>query len=478
MFTIEEILEFTGARLVKGDANSRISGVSVDSRTIKPNELFVAIRGRRFDGHSFIPQARRRGAGAILFSQALKRSSSIPLIGVKNTIRALGALAYYYRMRFKIPVVAITGSNGKTTTKEMLASILGRRFNVLCNPETQNNQIGVPLAILNLRQRHNLAVIEIGANHRGEIDRLSWIIKPTVGIITNIGPSHLEFFKTLKGVFEAKLELIRNLAKNGKLVINKDDRFLSQLNSTNLRTVTFGFNQSCNFYGQIIKRTEKETIFSLNRRHRIVLKTLGRHNVYNALASIAVARSFGISYNEIKKALALFEALPMRMQMLDIDNIKIINDCYNSNPGSLGCALDFLRDCSSIGKYKYDTTSKTALGHCRRQFSRNQRKKVVVCGDMMELGREAEKLHSNIGKRIAKGKIDFLITVGPLSRNVACGAYSAGMSQNSIRAFRNTAGAAEFLRGLIGPGDIVLIKGSRAMQMENIVECFTNSSIR
>jgi len=454
MFTIEEILESTGARLVKGNANSRISGVSVDSRTIKPNELFVAIRGRRFDGHSFIPQARRRGAGAILFSQALKRSSSIPLIGVKNTTQALGALACYYRMRFKIPVVAITGSNGKTTTKEMLASILGRRFNVLRNPETQNNQIGVPLAILSLRQRHNLAVIEIGANHRGEIDRLSWIIRPTVGIITNIGPSHLEFFKTLKGVFEAKLELIRNLAKNGKLVINKDDRFLSQLNSINLRTLTFGFNQSCNFYGQIIKRTEKETIFSLNRRHRIVLKTLGRHNVYNALAGIAVARSFGISYNEIKEALALFETLPMRMQMLDINNIKIINDCYNSNPGSLGCALDFLRDCS------------------------NQRKKVVVCGDMMELGRQAEKLHSNIGKRVAKGKIDFLITVGPLSRNVARGAYSAGMPRNSIRAFRNAAGAARFLLKVVGPGDIVLIKGSRAMQMEDVVKCFTSSSIR
>lgn len=454
MFTIKEILESTGARLIKGDTNSRISGVSVDSRTIKPNELFVAIRGRRFDGHSFIPQARRRGAGAILFSQAFKGSSSIPLIGVKNTIRALGALACYYRMRFKIPVVAITGSNGKTTTKEMLTGILGRRFNVLRNPGTQNNQIGVSLAILSLRQRHNLAVIEIGANHRGEIDRLSWIIKPAVGIITNIGASHLEFFKTLKGVFEAKLELIGNLAKNGKLVINKDDRFLSQLNSSNLRTLTFGFNQSSNFYGQIIKRTEKETIFLLNRRHRIVLKTLGRHNVYNALASIAVARSFGISYNEIKKALALFEALPMRMQMLDINNIKIINDCYNSNPGSLGCALDFLRDCS------------------------NQRKKVVVCGDMMELGRQAEKLHSNIGKRIAKGKIDFLITVGALSRNVARGAYSAGMSQNSIRAFRNTPEAARFLRGLIGPGDIVLIKGSRAMQMEDVVKCFTSSSIR
>ena len=461
MFTIKEILKSTGGRLIKGNINRRISGVSIDSRTIKENEIFMAIKGRRFDGHSFIEQAISSGAGAILFSNlhyeksalSLRAPNPISMGRVKDIVCALGALAHYPRRKFKIPVIAITGSNGKTTTKEMLNSIFGRRFNVLCNPETQNNHIGVPLSILKLRQRHNFAVIEIGANHPGEIDKLSWVVKPTVGIITNIGPAHIEFFRSLKGVFKAKLELIKNLVKGGKLILNKDDHFLSRLNGANFQTITFGFSRCSDFYGQIIKQTQKNTSFLLNERHHLVLNTLGRHNVYNALASIACARAFSISYDEIKDALRSFKAPSMRMQMLNINNIEIINDCYNSNPGSLVWALQFLREYTSRGK------------------------KIIVCGDMLELGRGAEKLHSNMGKRIAKGEIDFLITVGPLSRNIAQGAHLAGMPRNSIRTYKNTTGAAKFLRGLIETGDVVLIKGSRAMQMENVVKCFTSSSI-
>lgn len=461
MFTIDEIIDSTGGRLVAGIRKAKIDGVSIDSRTIGQGELFIAIRGRRCDGHRFIEQAKRRGAGAIIFSnarygvgvQGRKGLGPIPIIKVNNTVWALGALAYRHRSKFEIPVIAITGSNGKTTTKDMTSSILGKRFNVLCNPGTQNNYIGVPLTMLKLRREHNFAVIEIGANHAGEIDRLSWMIKPTIGVITNIEPSHLEFFKSLRGVFAAKLELTRNLTKNGKLVVNKDDSFLTQLNGANPQIITFGFNRASNFYGKIIRQSESQTHFLLNGRQNIILSTLGRHNVYNALASIALARCFGIGFNEIRDALALFQAPPMRMQLLNLNSIKIINDCYNSNPGSLACALDFLREYSSKGK------------------------KIVVCGDMLELGKEAEKLHADIGKKIAKGEIDFLITVGRLSRNVATGARSAGMAQDSIRTYDNTAEAARFLRGAIGPDDTVLIKGSRAMQMENVVKCFTNSSI-
>lgn len=461
MLTIKEILKSTGGRLIKGKITNRISGVSIDSRTIKQNELFVAIKGRRFDGHSFIEQAIFRGAGAIIFSNShvrvptsiFKAPNVISMVRVKDTVYALGALAYYHRRRFKIPVIAITGSNGKTTTKEMLSSILARRFNVLSTVGTQNNHLGVPLSILKLRQRHNFAVIEIGANHTGEIDKLSWMIKPTVGIITNIGPSHLEFFKSLKGVYKAKIELIKNLAKNGKLIINKDDRFLSQLNNAKFQTITFGFNRRSDFYGQIVKQTESRTFFLLNARHRLMLRTLGRHNVYNALASIACARAFSISYSEIKDALRSFQAPSMRMQLFDIKDIKIINDCYNSNPESLKWALELLREYKSFGK------------------------KIIVCGDMLELGRQAEKLHSDIGKKIVRAKIDFLITVGPLSRNIAQGAHLAGMPRNSIRTYYNTAKAAKFLCRFTHAGDVVLIKGSRAMQMEDVAECFTNSSI-
>lgn len=460
MFAIKEILECTGGKLVKGSSGGKVSGVSIDSRTIKPNELFVAIKGERFDGHVFIKEALTRGAAAIVFSgkryekTALKHPGAVPMLRVRNTVWALGALAYSYRARFKIPVIAVTGSNGKTTTKEMLKAILSKRFSVLCNPGTQNNHIGVPLAIFKLQKKHRLAVIEIGASRAGEIDRLSWIIQPNVGVITNIGPSHLKSFKNLQGVFKTKIELTKNLSRDAKLVINQDDRFLSGLNGPNLCRVTFGLNRSCDFYAEGIKQTEKETSFVLNGKHHITLKVLGRHNVYNALASIAVAKSFGIGYNEIKDALSIFKAPPMRMQLFDINNVRIISDCYNSNPDSLTFALEFLSEYSSRGK------------------------KIAVCGDMLELGERARSLHFDIGKKLAGRKIDFLITVGPLSKDIAFGAHAGGMSKESIRTYSSASEAANALYELAEVSDIVLIKGSRAMQMENIIKCFTGSSTR
>jgi UDP-N-acetylmuramoyl-tripeptide--D-alanyl-D-alanine ligase len=461
MFTIKEILEATGGRLIQGKLNTKVSGVSIDSRTIKPNELFVAIKGTRFDGHNFIVQAKFRHAGALLlsnnncsrqFSQTQQQSNLIPIVEVDDSIHALGALANFHRLKFKIPIVAITGSNGKTTTKEMLCAILEKRFNVLRNPGTQNNHIGVPLTIFELNQRHDVGVIEIGANHLGEVSRLSQIIQPTIGIITNIGPAHLEFFKSLQGVFAAKLELVKHLARDGTLIINKDDRFLSRLDNSNFSLITFGFSRFSNFYGQIIKQTEKETTFLLNRNQRIVLKAIGRHNVYNALASIATARILGASYDEIKGALSLFQVPSMRMQLLNINNITIINDCYNSNPQSLKCALDFLVQHSCPGR------------------------KIVVCGDMLELGKQAKKRHLIMGKKIAKRKIDCLITVGPLSREIAKGASLAGMSKESIQVCNHTAVAAKVLHRLTKPKDFVLIKGSRIMQMEKVITCFTKFS--
>lgn len=455
MFTLEEILKATGGSLVNPGRNKKVRGVSIDSRTIKPNELFVPIRGERFDGHSFIHQALRRGAGAVLFSDgALKNTKGTPLIRVKDTRYALGALARYHRMKFDIPVVAVTGSNGKTSTKEMLKEILKKRFSVLCNPGTQNNYIGVSLSMLRLRPRHQVAVFEIGANHRGEINELSRMIKPAIGVITNIGPSHLEYFKTLKGVLRAKLELTGNLPKEGKLIINNDDELLSQVNGGFFRKVTFGLNDTCDFYGKVVDSTQKRTAFLLNGKEPIVLKASGRHNVYNALAGIAVARSFKISYDEIRQALKAFKGVPMRMQIVRRNNIKIIKDCYNSNPASFVCALDFLKGLKVKGK------------------------KVVVCGDMVELGPQAEKLHSNVGERIAEGKIDFLITAGSLSRNIASGARYRGMSQEAIRSFDRVWQAEKFLTKVIKSGDAVLIKGSRATQMERIFKCFMNSSIR
>lgn len=446
----------TAGRLVKGDLKARVCAVSIDSRTIKPNELFVAIKGVRFDGHNFIAQAGRRGAGAVLFSDSscLKKHTCLtPMIRVRNTVRALGELAREHRERFRIPVIAVTGSNGKTTTKEMVAAILRIRFDVLCNPGTQNNYIGVPLAVFGLRKRHKVAVIELGANRPGEIGWLSWIIKPRVAIITNIALSHLKFFKSIKGVFKAKIELLKNLSKDAKLIVNKDDRFLCRLNKVSVEKITFGLNRPADFYGEIIGQSQDETSFLLNRRHYILLRALGRHNVYNALASIACARGLGLSLNEIKRGLALFKTSPMRMQVVKLGKVKIINDCYNSNPQSFASALDFLREYPARGR------------------------RIVVCGDMLELGGQGQALHIDLGKRLAKDKIDFLITVGPRARDIARGAQSAGMPRGQIRICRLRPRAASILNGIVLPEDIVLIKGSRAMKMEQVLTCFTNSFI-
>ncbi|MFC1699141.1 UDP-N-acetylmuramoyl-tripeptide--D-alanyl-D-alanine ligase [Candidatus Omnitrophota bacterium] len=455
MFTIAEILDSTGGALLNGrlQLNQRVRGLSIDSRRINPGELFIAIKGTRFDGHNFIKQAQQKGAAAVLFSEDSGINRAGAAIKVKDTISALAALAFRHRQKFNIPVVAITGSNGKTTTKEMVSFLLSAKFKVLSNQGTQNNHIGVPLTILNLSAKHNCAVVEIGANHRGEIDRLSWILQPDVGIITNIGPAHLEFFKSLNGVFLAKLELVRNLKKSGKLIINKDDRFLAKFDSNKFKSFGFGLNRRADFFAEQIKQVKGQTHFLLNGKHRLILNALGAHNVYNALASIACARIFGISISQIKQRLADFQPPPMRMQMLEVNKIKIINDCYNSNPGSLESALEFLKGQSSPGR------------------------KVVICGDMLELGGLAAALHTSIGKKIAKDEVDLLITVGELAKNIASAAQAAGMSPDAIRACHNTAEAADSLQRLINQGDTVLIKGSRGMQMENLVQCFINSSI-
>ncbi|MBN2097913.1 MAG: UDP-N-acetylmuramoyl-tripeptide--D-alanyl-D-alanine ligase [Candidatus Omnitrophica bacterium] len=462
MFTIEEILAATQGRLIQGDKNCRVLGVSIDSRSLKAKELFVAIKGPRFDGHHFIQQAQVQGASAILVShqvalgQAVTTGAKNPLtaIKVKDTVLALEKLAHFHRMRFKIPLVAITGSNGKTTTKEMLTQILRRGFQVLSNPRTENNHIGVALAILRLRKKHELAVIEIGANHFGEIDRLAEIIQPTVGVMTNIGPAHLEFFKTLQGVLRAKLELVRHLTKPAKLIINQDDRFLSGLNGVGLKKITYGLVRPADFWAEAIEETGEGITFLLNQRYPIKLKVLGRHNLYNALASIACARSLGVGFQRIKQALADFPGLPMRMQQINMNRVKVIDDCYNANPESFERALDFLKQYSVSGK------------------------KILVCGDMLELGKASSRLHLNLGKKVAQSKIDFLITAGSLARKVAAGAKFSGMSKNSIYVCSNTQEAAQVLRKFVQPQDVVLIKGSRGMKMENMLSCFTSSFIR
>jgi UDP-N-acetylmuramoyl-tripeptide--D-alanyl-D-alanine ligase len=461
MFSVKEIIEATHGKLIQGSQTQRVKGVSIDSRTIKPGEMFIAIKGDRFNAHNFIDDVRAKKAAVIVISdkrfvsqkKTSKKWKNTTLIKVHNTTDALAALAHWHRMKFNIPVVAITGSNGKTTTKEMIALLLSKRFKVLYNPGTQNNHIGVPLTLFKLRKKHSACVLEMGANHHGEIDRLSWIAKPTVAILTNIGPSHLEFFKTLKGVLRAKLELINNLDRDGCLILNKDDRFLFALGRNLFRTITFGIERVADYSASEIKQHQKNLSFVVNRKHSIKIPASGRHNVYNALASIACARHFGLSYQKINDAFSSYKSPPLRMQVIDAGGIKMIVDCYNSNPESSKCALDYMKEFECQGK------------------------KIAVFGDMLELGEKAKELHESVGEKAAQSNIDLLVSMGSLAKSIAQAAKNSGMSKTHVRMCKNWHEVVAFLKETAEPKDAVLIKGSRAMKMENIVQCFTGSSI-
>lgn len=418
--------------------------ISIDSRTIKKGELFIAIKGKNFDGHDFIEDAVKKGASGVVSNRSLPRVKKVPVIVTKDTVTALGDMAADHRRKFNIPVVGITGSNGKTTAKEIIASLLGAKFNVLKNKGTENNFIGLPLTLLKLKARHTAAVLEMGANHLGEIGRLSRILKPTIGLITNIGPSHLEYFGDLSSVFKAKSEMIEFL-RGYPLILNGDDIFLKRLKKKT-KAVTFGIDKINDFRATDITQKGSAVEFKLNEKICIKMSLAGRHNVYNALAGIAVASILGIGSRAIKNRLAAFKPLPMRMRKYSFNGLYIIDDTYNSNPLSSKYAVEFLSEFRTKGK------------------------KIFVTGDMLELGKRAPYFHRRLGRLAAASPIDKLITVGKLSRETGLSAKKSGMKNNSIWMCPSIDKVAAVLDGLVEPGDVILVKGSRAMHMEKIIE--------
>ena len=291
MFTVRDILTAVKGKLLSGNMEEILTGVSTDTRKIKKGELFLAIKGDRFDGHSFILDAVSKGAGGVLIqeggiSNANFKLPDVSFILVNDSVKALGNIGNFHRSRFTIPIIGITGSNGKTTTKEMIAAILSKKFNTLKNFGTENNNIGVPLTLMRLNSEHNIAVLEMGTNHLGEIRWLSEIAKPTIAIITNIGPSHLEYLEDIDTVLKAKVEILEHMDKDAKLILNADDEYLRKI-KTNLNTVWFGLDKEADFYADKINLEPDGVNFRLNGKWDISLGVLGRHNVYNALSAIA-----------------------------------------------------------------------------------------------------------------------------------------------------------------------------------------------
>ena len=442
---ITEILKATGGKLVGAGSAKPIAGVSIDSRTIKKGELFLAVRGLKYDGHDFIKAAFEKKARlAIAEFRPAYLAPRMPVIIVRDSITALGDLASHHRRKFNIPVVGITGSNGKTTVKEIAAHILGGRFNVLKNKGTENNFVGLPLTLLRLKPRHDVAVLEMGANHAGEISRLSMILKPTLGLITNIGPSHLGFFGDLGCVLKAKTEILEHLGKN-PIILNEDDGLLQRI-KPKTKKITFGIVKKSAFQAGNIREGANTLQFSLNKRVKIGLKLSGRHNVYNALAGIAIASVLGMDPKSIQKRIAQFKPLPMRMHVSLINGLSVVDDTYNSNPLSSRCAIEFLSHLKTKGR------------------------RIFVTGDMFELGRSTERFHKEIGKLTADSLIDKLITVGKLSEKTGSAARKAGMDASSVWNCASPDRAVSILSSIAQSGDTVLIKGSRAMGMERIIK--------
>jgi UDP-N-acetylmuramoyl-tripeptide--D-alanyl-D-alanine ligase len=452
MFKINELLKATRGKLIRGNPKIPVSGISIDSRTIKPHQAFIAIKGYNFDGHDFIEGAVKKGASCIIAKKRGRRYSvqgirNVTLIEVPDTIKALGDIARYQRRRFNIPVIAITGSNGKTTTKDMLTWVLSKKFNVLKNEGTKNNQIGLPLTLLACRHSHDIAVLEVGTNHFGEVNYLSKICQPNIGIVTNIGPAHLKHFHTLEGAFKEKYALIENLKTPRLGILNADDRFLKrQIKKNKIKPfiLGFGIKSPGDFMADGI-RISKHLEFLVNRKHKITLNTPGYYNIYNALAAIVVARIFGMEYNDIRMRLADFIFPKGRLKLITLDNIRFIDDTYNSNPLSLEQALGVLKDF------------------------RTQGRKIFIMGDMLELGAKKEIFHCRAGKDAA-GVCDIIITVGELSRLSAQAAKASGFKAKNLFSCDSPVKAGEILFNVILPkkDDIVLVKGSRAMQMEEV----------
>ncbi|KAF0123282.1 MAG: UDP-N-acetylmuramoyl-tripeptide--D-alanyl-D-alanine ligase [bacterium] len=454
-FSSADVLKITGGRLLHGSLFASFKNISTDSRTIKPEDLFIALKGEHFDGHSFIPQIYKKGAnGAIVKRGFLEEegwNGEWTIIEVDDTLRALGDIAHFWRMKHPIPVVGITGSNGKTTTKEMIGSILEITFNILKTEGNFNNLIGLPLTLLRLSKKDEIAVLEMGTNARGEIKRLSEISVPDVAVITNIGQAHLQGLLSVEEVREEKGDLFKILREDGFAVINQDDPMVLKLAAEcRCRKIGFSMSEEAELMAKDVSISDSGKVrFRLAAGDKdaiIDLPVYGIFNVYNALAAAGVAKSLGVGLEIIKEGLERFKPLPGRMEIIELDGYTIINDTYNANPNSMGQALKTLTGLKRAGRT------------------------IAVLGDMLELGEFTESAHIKIGSMVSGLGIDYLFTLGKDSVNIALAASEGGMNVDNIYIEKEYQDVTAKLRAIITKGDCILVKGSRGMKMELIVK--------
>ncbi len=446
--TIAEILEATAGVLLSGSSDTAISGVSTDSRKAGPGYIFIPLKGERYDGHDFIDGAFESGAAAALTERGTPAGDKI-LIKVGDTLKALQDIAAYYRSKFSIPFVGITGSVGKTSTKDMVACALGAGYNVLKNEGNLNNEIGVPLTIFRLEDCHEAAVVEMGMSGFGEISTLTGIVRPKVGIITNIGISHIEKLGSRQNILKAKLEILEGLQPDGLLILNGDDVMLSGVKDLlDVRTVSYGLEEGVDYQAYNVRsRGENGIDFGITiggREYNVFLPTPGVHNVYNALAALAAGHELGIDIQELIGGIASYSPGSMRLNIIKANGITIINDVYNASPQSVKAAIDVLDELEAG-------------------------RRIAVLGDMLELGEWSVDAHLDTGHNVAVSRADIVITVGSAAADIARGAVEAGFSPENAVMTESNKEAMDYLGRIVNKGDAILVKGSRGMKMEEIV---------
>lgn len=456
-FTLQDVLTATGGTLVQPGRADAFDGVSTDSRSLAAGSLFVPLAGPRFDGHDYLGRAAGEGAAGVLVERGRESlvkglDPGTAAVSVPDTLRALGDLARLWRSRFAIPVVGVTGSTGKTTTKEMAAAIMGREKNLLKNEGNFNNLVGLPLTIFRMNAAHEAAVLEMGTNRRGEIARLTEIAAPTVGLVTNVGPAHLEGLGSLETIREEKGDLYRVMDGRGTAVINLDDPLLAPWAAQwRGRKITFGIDADADVTAsRIAHEAERGTVFTLlaeGASREILLPVSGFHNVSNALAAAAAALGAGFGFDAICQGLMAFRPVGGRMEVWRLKNgACLIDDTYNANPASVAAALKTLQGLK---------------GEC---------KSTVILGDMLELGGEAERYHEEIGRAVAETGVGKAYFRGDFARATAKGALKRGMKGEQVLVDLSTEETVAHLKACLRTGDWVLVKGSRKMKMEEIVQ--------
>jgi UDP-N-acetylmuramoyl-tripeptide--D-alanyl-D-alanine ligase len=425
-----------------------IDGFSTDSRTLREGMLFFALNGEHFDGHRFIDDVfRKKACGAVVSHEWYKKhgqNTGEILLPVNDPLTALQDVATHIRRSFKIPVVAITGTNGKTSTKEMIASVLETKYVVMKSQGNLNNHIGLPLSIGDWNREGEIAIVEMGTNHFGEIKRLCEIAQPTHGVITNIGKGHLEFFGDLEGVARAKGELLEYLRLSGVAFLNGDDPCLLSRKGIVKKTIMFGFSDGCDIRGEELG-IDSNGFPEMKLGGRIVkISVPGWCNLYNGLAAAAVGRSFGVSWEDICDTLGRFRTMDRRMEVINLSGVIIINDAYNANPSSVKQSLVTLRQMNNTGR------------------------KILVLGDMLELGEGSEPEHRNVGGEAVLMGIDALFCYGPMMKVAVESAYKSGLGK--AKHFNTKIALSDELNHYVRQGDIVLVKGSRGMRMEDVVD--------